>query len=267
MRTNMYPHIHAQGWPEHAAAWALDREGMDRAQPVRLTMLRESDAPGPQWPQRDDLWLWFGAETDTQGDLAACLSEAELERAGRFRLPQDTWSYMAAHAGLRRLLARPLGEIPRSIRFHALPGGKPALCPLRYTARRATALQFSISHSRGLVAVALSGSPVGVDVERVRPLPDMEQLIARFMAPETLAAFRALTDPQDRIALFYRNWTLGEAWAKATGEGIGEGFASLAFTRSGPPRLTMTPPELGPPERWHLGHSAATGTGKQAQAA
>jgi 4'-phosphopantetheinyl transferase len=253
MRTIMYP----QGLTHHATAWALDGAGIDKAEPVCPTMIPDPENPGTRWPLRQDLWLWFGAEAGPcSAQLADCLSDAERDRAARFRFAEDRWSYRAAHTGLRLLLGRLLGEKPHDIAFHTLPGGKPALCPVRYTPRRAAALQFSISHSRGLVAVALSGSPVGVDVERVRPLADMEQLVARFMAPETLAAFRAVPDAQGRMALFYRHWTLGEALVKAMGDGINQGFNHLAFTQSGTPRLTRTPPGWGPAQRWHLGHGA-----------
>lgn len=252
MRTIMYP----QRLPHHAAAWALDGARMDSTQPVRPSMIHDPANPGTRWPRQDDLWLWFAAQSDQPADTAwaDCLSDAEQGQAARFRFTEDRWSYRAAHAGLRLLLGRLLGEAPRDIAFHTLPGGKPMLCPMRYTPRRAAALQFSISHSRGLVAIALSGSPVGIDVERVRPLADMEQLVARFMAPETLAAFRAEPDAQASMALFYRHWTLGEAMVKATGKGIGQGFGDLAFTHTATPRLTRTPPGWGPAQRWHLGH-------------
>ncbi|WP_206244416.1 4'-phosphopantetheinyl transferase family protein [Novosphingobium terrae] len=253
----MHSPIFSQDVPVHAASWALDGAGMDSGTAVRLRRLHHPETPGTQWPLKEELWLWLGAEATPLAELPACLSGAEQDRAARFRFEQDRWSYMAAHAGLRLLLGRLLDEAPPSIAFHTLPGGKPVLCPSRYGAHRAAALHFSISHSRGLVAVALSGSPVGVDVERVRLLEDMAQLVARFMAPEALAAFTATTNPQDRMALFYRNWTLGEALVKAHGEGIGEGFGSFAFTQSGPPRLTRTPPGWGPSDRWRLGHDVA----------
>ncbi|WP_169805602.1 4'-phosphopantetheinyl transferase family protein [Novosphingobium rosa] len=254
----MPTHGKSQLLPDHAAAWALDglgidSGGLDSATPVRLRRLHDPASPGTRWPLKDDLWLWFGAQTGSQADLAACLSDAERDRAARFRFAQDRWSYTSAHAGLRQLLGRLLDEAPHRITLHTLPGGKPGLCPVRYTARRAAALQFSISHSRGLVAVAVSGSPVGVDVEPIRPLADMEHMIARFMAPGVLTAFRAMRSPQDRMALFYRNWTLGEALVKAMGEVIGEGFGHFAFTPSDPALLTAIPPLWGPVERWRLG--------------
>ena len=37
---------------------------------------------------------------------------------------------------------------------------------------RADGVEFSLSHSEGMLAVAISHAPVGIDIERIRPLHD-----------------------------------------------------------------------------------------------
>lgn len=254
---------HSSDFPGHAVSWALD---MTNAGHAKLRHLRGLQAAGTILPRPEDVWLWLGAacpEGDTNSNVemhdrlepADCLNGLELERASRFRFAEDRWSYTAAHAGLRTLLGRILGERPQNIRFRALSKGKLALCDSYYAADLAASLQFSISHTRGMVAVAISGSSVGVDVERVRPLPDMRRLVFDLMAPEAFAAFRRAKSVQERVELFFRFWTLGEAFIKATGEGVDQGLDTFAFTENGSPGLTKVTPGWGDTERWRFGHA------------
>jgi 4'-phosphopantetheinyl transferase len=52
--------------------------------------------------------------------------------------------------------------------------------------------------------------------------------------------------------MFYRYWTLGEAFIKATGEGITQNLTSFAFTEEGAPALTRVSGGWGPVERWRF---------------
>lgn len=74
---------------------------------------------------------------------------------------------------------------------------------------------FSISHCRHAIAVAVSDTPVGIDVESVRPL--RPELVAKAMntAEQTLIATSALPD-----RAFTRLWTCKEAFLKLRGTGI-----------------------------------------------
>lgn len=65
---------------------------------------------------------------------------------------------------------------------------------------------FSLSHSGGMALCALSGHPVGVDVELIRPR--RAGLPAYVLSPDELARF------DGGWADFYRLWTLKESWCK-----------------------------------------------------
>ena len=54
------------------------------------------------------------------------------------------------------------------------------------------------------------------------------------------------------MALFYRYWTLGEAFIKATGEGITQDLSSFAFTEEAVPALIRVSPGWGPIGRWRF---------------
>ena len=80
-------------------------------------------------------------------------------------------------------------------------------------------LHFSLSHADGLCAAVVSKSPIGLDVERIRPL--RAALLPRFCTPEEIE--RVGRDPDLAVAL----WTKREARAKENGRGIGQDLVSL----------------------------------------
>lgn len=71
-------------------------------------------------------------------------------------------------------------------------------------------------------------------------------------AREVCAALAAVPEKTE-TALFYRFWTLGEAYIKATGLGVSQGLKTFAFAADDPPRLSRATPGWGPPERWRFG--------------
>jgi 4'-phosphopantetheinyl transferase len=250
------------GFPGHALSWASD---FGAGSGPRLRLLTSvGDAMGVA-PQPDEIWFWLATpasrdegdplDRDCSDSFLPFLQDAERDRLGKFRFARDRWSFGAAHAGLRSLLSAILDIAPSRIDLERSCDGKPELSRTQFGSALADGLQFNISHTRGMVAVALAGRPVGVDVEPVRPLLDMRQLVVDLMAPEAVAAFDAALGPADRMELFFRFWTLGEAIIKATGLGLRQGLDSFAFTAEGEPRLTRVTPGWGDIGRWRLGHA------------
>jgi 4'-phosphopantetheinyl transferase len=145
--------------------------------------------------------------------LAALLAEAERQRAARFLWPADRRSYIAAHAGLRLLLAAALGRRGQGLRFSTGATGKPMLAD--------GALEFNLSRSGGIVLIALARRlAVGVDVERLRLVPGRDAIVRRYLHPGERADLAALP-PAPAQTAFFRCWTRKEAVAKALGLGLG----------------------------------------------
>ena len=100
-----------------------------------------------------------------------------------------------------------------------------------------TGIDFSIAHSAGVVAVALSGVyRVGVDVEPAVPRGADPIVWSELSASERA---RLATAPEaERARWFLRMWTLKEAFVKSTGAG-----SSMRFDRLGtsfdPPRVVV----------------------------
>ena len=170
-------------------------------------------------PAADEARVWLapldpGAATVDR--LVAVLSPEERERAVRFHFRRDAMRWIVARATLREILGAYLETEPAAIAFTYGVKGKPALAA---DAAHAD-LQFSVSHSADLAAFAVTVEvPVGVDVERLRDVEDMEQLAARTFSLRECSALRGLPREQ-REAGFFNCWTRKEAYIKALGEGL-----------------------------------------------
>ncbi|MGO9772761.1 MAG: 4'-phosphopantetheinyl transferase family protein [Roseiarcus sp.] len=235
-------------------AWALD---LGLTSDVRLRVIASlADAPA-SLPQADELFVWFGvpivegtALLDAARDF---LNTQEQAEALRFHVDADRCSFIAARMGLRAMLGMTLGLRPLEVHISRGRRGKPHLCADWHTHALSSRLHFNISHTRGLVAVALAGRPVGIDIETPAKLADRDHVARSVFAPELIAALNALPTEDARDALFYRFWTLGEAFVKATGLGMSQGFHTFAFTAAGPVLLTRVTPSWGPALRWRFG--------------
>jgi 4'-phosphopantetheinyl transferase len=101
--------------------------------------------------------------------------------------------------------------------------------------------------------VAVGDREVGVDVERVRPLPDLDALVARWFSRLERRAFEALP-PSARGPAFFGCWTLKEAYLKGCGDGLSRALDGFAATVAPDelPRLTHVGDRAGDEARWTL---------------
>jgi len=77
-----------------------------------------------------------------------------------------------------------------------------------------------LSHSHELALYAIAHIPlVGIDLEHIRPMDKVEQLVKRFFSPREYAVICSLPDDQKQEA-FFRAWTCKEAYLKAIGDGL-----------------------------------------------
>jgi 4'-phosphopantetheinyl transferase len=224
-----------------AWAWALER---NEAEPLEHRVLPLiADAP-KRPPAPGELWLWFGEPATASFDeFLPHLDSDEQARARSFRAEADRWTCAASRACLRALLGAMLGGAPLSVNFLSGPKGKPLLSTGR--------IHFNVSHTRGLVAIAIAGCPVGVDVEPMRHVPDLMDLARIAFAPQMQAALFACQDETIRTRMFFRFWTLAEAYIKATGEGVSQGLSSFVFDAD-VARLNEAAPAWGPASRWRF---------------
>lgn len=79
------------------------------------------------------------------------------------------------------------------------------------------AVKFNLSHSKGICACIVSGCECGVDCESVREY--RPKVAVRCFSPAEQRALDKL-DGGERDLMFFRLWTLKEAYVKALGIGI-----------------------------------------------
>lgn len=156
----------------------------------------------------------------------AWLSASEQERASRFRFPRDAMRWRIAHVALREILGSAMGCAPAAVSLVADALGKP---------RIPGGPQFNLSHSGDMALVAVGGDePLGVDVELVRPVPEMRGIAESHFAHEERDALYEVEE-RFRTEAFYRCWTRKEAFVKATGSGVGPALARFAVSIAAEP--------------------------------
>ena len=147
--------------------------------------------------------------------LLELLSSDERERAGRFRFAEDERRFIVARGVLRLLLGRYVDAHPQAIEIGYGPRGKPfAITPPGKSVR------FNLAHSHELALYAFTrNGEVGVDLEFVRQVDDIDPIATRFFSRHEAAVLQALP-ANDRLDAFFRCWTRKEAYIKALGDGF-----------------------------------------------
>jgi 4'-phosphopantetheinyl transferase len=172
-------------------------------------------------PLSADLRVWrVSLDAYPETGIHSGLAPDETARAARFVHPDDRRRFLAARHALRRILGACSGCDPAELAFAAGEFGKPGLAG-------GEGPEFNVTHSAGDCLIALSErQAVGVDVERLAPLHDIDAL-ARLHFTALERAELARTDPQARVRAFLVGWTRKEACLKALGVGLAAQPASV----------------------------------------
>ncbi|MBQ7500398.1 MAG: 4'-phosphopantetheinyl transferase superfamily protein [Clostridia bacterium] len=117
---------------------------------------------------------------------------------------------VGAGALLEKALDR-FGVSMDTLEFSTVGGGKPVIVS-------SDGVHFNISHSGERVMCAVSEKPVGCDVELVRKYN--VRIAERFFAKSEYARILSASDEEERLAVFFRLWTLKESFMKTTGMGF-----------------------------------------------
>lgn len=201
---------------------------------------------------KDDVHVWR-ADLDLPDwrlqQLAQTLSSDEQLRAERFYFERDRKHFIAGRGLLRAILGRYLDREPNQLQFSYSSRGKPALVN---TNTRET-LCFNLSHSSGLALYAVTRSRlIGIDLERVRPMPDAEKLAERFFCTHEYGVISTLL-PEQKQEAFFNAWTRKEAYLKATGDGLaGLEQVEVSLTPGEPAALLSIQGDRQASSRWSL---------------
>ena len=152
------------------------------------------------------------------------LSSSELAESRRFRFEVDRSRFLATCLFRRRILGHYLGIRPKELAFSYGAKGKPALAT-----ELDSDLSFNDAEADGLAVMAVArGRRVGVDVERLRSVPEAQSIVSGFGSPLEKEMFASI-GPEEREDAFLRWWTGKEAFVKAVGEGLSLPLTSFSI--------------------------------------
>jgi 4'-phosphopantetheinyl transferase len=197
--------------------------------------------------------------------MAANVSPEERIRAAQFRFADDHTRYLVARAALRSVLGRILQADGIRVPVHCSDSGKPFV---------PDGPSFSISHSGEVVLLGLAWDmEIGVDVEVLRPLPDIRSLAASCLSAPELDELDRAGGAEQQVIRLLSFWTRKEAISKALGLGMALPFDAFSCLDRESPELILpegsamarhpwTVLDLALPAR-HVGAVAIAGTVRQ----
>jgi 4'-phosphopantetheinyl transferase len=216
-----------------------------------LRSARKRSPTAPRLPAAGVVHLWrvdLGVPPRQLERLRATLSPDELVRAVRYRAERDRRRFVAGRGALRDILARYTDVDPVRLRFRYGRAGKPELDG------DVVAVRFNVSHCDDLALVAVTGRySVGVDVERVRELPDLEGMAAIVLSERERSVLGGLAGAR-RVRAFFECWTRKEAFVKAVGDGLRMPVERIevSLAPGAPPRLLRVAGDRRSAQRWTL---------------
>lgn len=147
------------------------------------------------------------------------MSQEKQQRVDRFRLEDDKKRTVAGEMLARKAISEWCNVSAESIKFDKNEYGKPFAVGL--------AVEFNISHSGDYVVCAVDDKPVGIDVEKIRPI---DLSVAKHICTEEELIYLFGHIPcdnefcytSDEIVLvrFFELWTKKEACEKCIGNGL-----------------------------------------------
>ncbi len=154
-------------------------------------------------------------------EMLARISPSERKRVGALLEERAVRQYVVSRAMQRQLLAGYVGGHPSEISFGVIAMGKPTL-----SRPNDIGLTFNTTHSGNLVIIAVTANrDVGVDVEKVKPVPRALKVAKRCYSAEEYDMLASL--PPDKLdRAFLSIWVKREGTAKARGDSVWRGLAS-----------------------------------------
>lgn len=143
--------------------------------------------------------------------------ETEVGRKGRTSLPHRQAEHENAQKLLTFLLEKEEGITYTENMVTYSEFGKPDI-------HKYSPIEYNYSHSHGLIVCAISGKPVGIDVERIRDFT--HKTAARVCSTDEYHDVLRHEWPQQR---FFEYWTLKESYCKAIGTSVFQQMGEIHF--------------------------------------
>lgn len=176
-------------------------------------------------------------DDDVFGRCMKRVSAYRREKVSRLRFRGDKNASLAAGVLLSYALREYAGIDEHACTYVKEKGGKPyivcgsdaqyrldstsfggdSFCAMAHR-QNVSEVQFSLSHTDGLVGVIVGDVPCGIDAERVKVFP--ESIVNRIFSDKDREMALSFEDDGDRDRYCARVWTRREAYGKLTGDGV-----------------------------------------------
>ena len=153
------------------------------------------------------------------GRFQSVLDPLEQARAAAYQQESARSQFVIAHGILRFLLAKYLEKAPSDIQFAAGENGKPFIKSIA-----GIEIHYNVAHSGDWILIAISGNPVGIDVEYKDPEFDYSEVVPACFNFDDINLVQNSADPRSG---FYLYWTRKEALIKASARGIDNELPSI----------------------------------------
>ena len=135
------------------------------------------------------------------------MQPSRQEKCKRLKKETAQKQCIATDHVVRTVLSKHLHRPAEEITISVSESGKPYI--------EGNPMHFSVSHSENMIACAISEFPVGIDIERIRPIPTTAQ--ERICTKTELEYLFSAKDEGERNLRFLHLWTRKEAVFKTDG--------------------------------------------------
>lgn len=174
---------------------------------------------------------WYKYNTQNLSDTEyikwySLMREEKKNRVDKNRFLIKKKQTVAGEMLARKAISQWCNVPPESIVFFTKEHNKPYAKDLN--------VEFNISHSGDMVVCAVSNTPIGIDIEKIRPI-DLK-IAKRFCNEEELKYLFGFaprdedfsyTENKEILTRFFSLWTAKEAYGKC----VGDGLASINMPR------------------------------------
>ncbi|MEC0094197.1 4'-phosphopantetheinyl transferase family protein [Paenibacillus macquariensis] len=158
----------------------------------------------------------------TLSALMSLVPKEVNQKLKRFKKKEDYYRSLAAELLIRVTIAKKTHLKNRNIHFGNSNNGKPYLIEFDF--------DFNLSHSGIWVVCAIDETPIGIDIEEIKPI-DLE-IAKRFFSYNEWVHLISIPE-EEKLDHFYDLWTLKESYIKNIGLGLSIPLHLISFTVNG----------------------------------
>ncbi|WP_307893315.1 4'-phosphopantetheinyl transferase family protein [Bacillus swezeyi] len=165
------------------------------------------------------------------------VSEEKRKKVNRYKFPEDANRTLIGEVLIRHIIKETFDLPNEQITFTEGRYGKPSVAGL-------PDFHFNISHSGKWIVCGAGSTPIGVDVEKIKPINFA--IAERFFSP---SEHRDLMEKKEaeRLSYFYHLWTMKESFIKQAGKGLSLPLDSFSVKLGEQGRASIeTPPDYPP---------------------